>query len=212
MTYAVDCPCGTSIAVTASQAGSDVTCACGRTVRVPRLSELRSGAGLAAFESGPADTVRSMLQSGELPWGNVCAVSGAPTFDVLELYVECERTYVRGRHSPLVMFFVALYSPIIGLLMLKSRQELFGRDTYIRTPLRVDKACQGRLLRNAGQRKLRRLLRTVPAYEKLLDAYPRARVFVGFCPEPERMKVEQVADLSSSGDPSRPTKRLTDFE
>src|SRR5436190_453372 len=48
--FGVDCGCGAVIPVNASQAGATVGRRCGRVVAVPRLSQLRTRAGLAAHE------------------------------------------------------------------------------------------------------------------------------------------------------------------
>ena len=96
MNYHAVCECGHSLPVTADQAGSEVVCGCRRSVRVPRLSELRNAAGEGAYESGILDTIRRMAREGRLPVGNVCQLSGRPTSDVARVLVECERKWVRG--------------------------------------------------------------------------------------------------------------------
>src|SRR5262245_11111325 len=44
MEYQVACPCGKALDVSEDMAGSAAACSCGRTVRVPSLSELRGEA------------------------------------------------------------------------------------------------------------------------------------------------------------------------
>jgi len=74
-----------------------------------------------------------------------------------------------------------LFSPIVFLLspsMMLSRAqrpEGSGRDTWVRTPLFVDSKYQKKV-RQASQKKLKRWLRSVPVYAKLLDEYPQATV------------------------------------
>src|SRR5215204_1880421 len=91
--FSVPCECGAMLAVTAAEAGGALPCRCGRSVRVPRLSELRRAQGMDAGESSVRDTIARMIREGELPWGSCCAVTGFPTKDVLLFDVQCERSY-----------------------------------------------------------------------------------------------------------------------
>jgi hypothetical protein len=179
MEYLVDCPCGKAITVGVAQAGTEIACSCGARVQVPRLSALRERAGQGAYESGTIDTIRRMIAEGTLPWGVACAVSRRPTGDVIELNVQCERLYHRGggRGKSLLL----LLSPLLYLVEARREAdgELVGRDTTVRVPLRVAGDFHRDLARRASQRRLRRLLRSVPIYARLLDEYPRATVTVG---------------------------------
>jgi hypothetical protein len=84
--YVVTCGCGQCLEVGPSEAGSSVKCDCGAEVAVPSLSRLRTQSGADPYESGAVDTIRRMLDRGELPAGT-CAVTGRPTRDVLALTV-----------------------------------------------------------------------------------------------------------------------------
>src|SRR5262245_65246464 len=90
--FSVNCECGATIEVSASQAGGTISCRCGRTISVPRLSKLRMAKGLAAHETSVRDTIARMIRDGELPWGQCCAVTGMPTDDVMWFDVQCERS------------------------------------------------------------------------------------------------------------------------
>ncbi len=184
--YAVNCPCGKEIPVAASMAGSDIACSCGATVTVPRLSELRQRIGLAAFESGIIDTIHRMIDTGELPCGSECVISGMRTTDVFVVRVECERKWIKepANGSLLAVLFL-LIMPIwlIWLAVEKTlanepRQEL-GRDTHVDVPLRVHGDFHAQLRKTKGQRELKKLLGTVPIYAKLLDEYPHAKIATG---------------------------------
>ena len=182
--YSIACPCGNELEVTAAQAGAQIVCACGRPVRVPRLSQLRQMAGRAAYEAGIIDTVHRMIRERELPWGNTCAISGLPTTDTYELYVECDSTWVKtsgaGRYVFRVLIFFFWPFRIIGLLLgdalLGEDRQEFGRDRGLYVPLRVRKEHHKRLRRTTSQAKLRKLLRGVPIYARLLDELPDARI------------------------------------
>lgn len=142
--YAVDCSCGKEIPVTASMAGSNVACSCGAPVAVPRLSELRQRVGLAAYESGIIDTIHRMVNTGELPYGNECVISGMQTTDAFVLRVECERKWIKGAGKrrflflfllPLLPFWL-IWLAVAKTLADEPREEL-GRDTSVDVPLRV---------------------------------------------------------------------------
>lgn len=181
--YAVDCSCGKEIPVTASMAGSNVACSCGAPVAVPRLSELRQRVGLAAYESGIIDTIHRMVNTGELPYGNECVISGMQTTDAFVLRVECERKWIKGAGKrrflflfllPLLPFWL-IWLAVAKTLADEPREEL-GRDTSVDVPLRVHCDFHAQLRKTKSQRELQRLLRTVPIYAKLLDEYPHAKI------------------------------------
>jgi hypothetical protein len=80
---------------------------------------------------------RRMVGSGELPAGTRCAVSGVPTEDVIELYVEAERVFVGGDNLRFIALFAMLCSPYIAVFMAQRSRPDFGRATTVATPLRV---------------------------------------------------------------------------
>jgi hypothetical protein len=176
MDYSIACPCGRRLSVKAAQAGTSITCECGFEVPVPGLSTLRELAGQDAYETGPVDVIRNMLWRGELPVGKLCAVSGVETQDVIELVVEAERVHPGAEHWPHAWLGLVV-SPILLLAMFQKPRPEVGRDTVVETPLLVASAQHSRV-RRAGQKALKRWLRSVPIYAELLEAYPRSRVKV----------------------------------
>jgi hypothetical protein len=179
MKFSVECSCGQSLAVQASQAGTTTTCGCGAQVKVPSLSKLRELSGQHAYETSTIDVIQGMLGRGELPEGNHCAVSGEATDDVVELYVEAERIYTAKDNLMWAVIAALCISPILILTaLIEMPRADVGRQTIVRTPLRVAAAYHAKVERS-GQKALKRWLRTVPIYAKLLDQYPRARVIVG---------------------------------
>ncbi len=177
MEYSVTCACQRVIPVAAAQAGTEVACACGRAVKVPRLSQLRTATGKAAYKPTVIEAIERLTREGDLPFSETCALCGMPTSDSIELYAECERARYR---PPSVVPWWLLWLPWAPVIWLMSKflplpGETQGRDTGVTLPLRVCKRDQGRLPRN--QRKLRDLLRPVPIYEQLLEEYPRARIY-----------------------------------
>jgi hypothetical protein len=179
MDYSLTCPCGRQLKVPATAAGTEIACECGARVRVPNLSQLRTLAGRGAYETGIVDVIHRMRAEGSLPWGELCAVSGKPTQDTMDLSVHCETVQLGkdGLLSPMVLVF--LFGPLLAMLLSqRSTHDPHGRETRIWTPLRVAKENQRTVVR-ASQKTLRRLLRTVPVYAALLDEYPRAKVQSG---------------------------------
>ncbi|MBN1911456.1 MAG: hypothetical protein JW818_17065 [Pirellulales bacterium] len=157
---------------------------------VPSLSELRRNSGQAAFESSIIDTINRMVRNGELPWGNECAICRLPTDDTFCLYAQCERKWTirSGRTMKSGCDEYAFW--ILGFFLIPfSFFSLFdddadegpremGHDRGVELPLRVRKEHHPKLRRVRSQRKLRRLLRDVPIYAKLLKEYPRARIMI----------------------------------
>jgi hypothetical protein len=188
MTYAIECRCGRRIGVSASAAGAEVSCACGAVLAVPKLSVLRERSGQGAYESGPIDTIHRMLAEGTLPWGTACAVSGLPTDDVIHLTVECERLHAGSDNLKIAL----LISPLLFFLARYRERDAVGRDTVVWTPLRVCRE-HHRSVAKARQRTLRRLLGSVPIYQRLLKEYPRPRIIVGKPPTGDGMRAGSLA-------------------
>lgn len=174
MEFSVECSCGQILTVRVTQAGTTMLCRCGAQVKVPSLSKLRERAGQDAYEASTIDVIYGMLRRGELPTGDRCAVSGDPTEDVVDLYVEAERTY-RARDNRIYAWLGVLVSPILLFGLFQKPRPDVGRETIVPTPLRVAAAYHPRV-RRSGQKALKRWLRSVPIYARLLEEYPRARV------------------------------------
>jgi hypothetical protein len=165
--------------VKADDAGTAVRCECGESVPVPSLSKLRAAVGIGSYESGAIDAIRRMLAEGTLPWGETCAVSGRPTRDVLRIEVQCERLHLPQDPTKVVLLLATCFGPWATLILFRGqRDQAHGRDTVVRIPLRVCREYHRGLERWWMKRKLRRLLRTVPVYARLLDEYPGATIAV----------------------------------
>jgi hypothetical protein len=179
MKYFVPCSCGYNLPVGIHQAGTETTCTCGYVVQVPPLSILREMAGQGAYEAGIIDTVERMIRDGDLPDGDSCAISGMPTEDIAELWVQCESTYsTESNRGGLLALIISMFMPLgRALISIESEGEVRGRDRGVTVLLRVRQESQ-RNLRNASQRKLKKLLRKVPVYAKLLKEYDGAEVMV----------------------------------
>jgi len=175
MDFSLECTCGRHLTVGSAEAGTTVSCECGALVAVPNLGKLRELAGQGAYEAGTVDTIVAMIRRGDLPWGDLCAVSGTPTDDVIDLYVEAERIYRARDRRAVYGWLGVLVSPIFLAGLFEKPGPLVGRETTVCTPLRVA-AIHQPVVRRSSQRALKRWLRSVPIYAKLLEEYPRARV------------------------------------
>jgi len=185
MSYYVTCACGREISVSAASAGGEVFCQCGAAVVVPRLSDLRRSSGKGAYETSTVDVIAAMLSAQQLPWGSTCAHSEFPTEDVFDISVQCESCYDQDRSGGWVSVLAAVLLGLSVPLTRRHESETHGRELVVYTPIRLRKEFHVRFCK-AGQRRLRRLLRTVPVYGRLLDEYPHARVLPGCRPEGQR--------------------------
>lgn len=187
MSYSVTCDCGSTLSVDATQAGSPVPCSCGRTAHVPSLSMLRQSAAEQAYPRSTIETIVHMIECGELPLGDTCAVSGRPTIDTILLHIQCERIWHRGSSADglgggrvfCLVLFGWLYFLVAWLESIRPDRppDVLGRNTTVEVPLRVCVEFDKRLKR-FGQRKLKKLLRRVPVYATLLDEYPSATISI----------------------------------
>jgi hypothetical protein len=189
----IDCSCGSKVPATRAQAGSTITCACGGEVRVPSLSQLRERSGSAPYESSVADTIQGMVERGELPAGDVCALSGVPSQDVLHIWIVVPKAFEQ-REGWLGVLLWSLWAPLFSGAVASALAGLFPRlfsktvpiDKPIHehhsartvfAPLRVASRHHSSVGR-MSQRRLISLLRTVPVYARLLEENPIVQVSV----------------------------------
>ena len=174
MAYQVTCECGKPHPVGAGDAGSSLKCGCGRTVEVPALHELRSGAGESL---SPLDHLRGLLLTGQLPGTRECARCRRQTNGRMHVAIVCERVPGDGGTSqaevlgcllvPLLGWFMALMI-FVGL---RSRRRQFGDEVSVLVPLPLCDECRG----DVTDATLPMALRQIPAYADLLDHYPNAQ-------------------------------------
>jgi hypothetical protein len=200
MAINLTCVCGTPVAVELSQAGSELACRCGQPIRVPSLSKLRELSGKGAYEAGIIDTICRMVGNAELPFGEMCALCGEPTNDVIDLYVHAEQVSEIGTSAGAAALVAILFSPLIAIAMAIKPQREIGRDTFVPAPLRMCAKHEGRV-RKASQRTLKGWLKSVPVYARLLREYPKPRVVfevpgdLGTFEGSSRVKFQESQDL-----------------
>jgi hypothetical protein len=154
---------------------------------------LRELSGIAPYETSVLDTIQGMVERGELPEGEVCAFCGEPTIDTLGVHVVVPRVF--HQHEGVgALFLTLLWSLLVPSVLIPTPtgifQSLFGRTVPVEesllphqsarcifAPIRVASRHHGKV-RRASQRRLRRLLRGVPVYAKLLDENPIVRISV----------------------------------
>src|SRR5947209_20168062 len=66
MRLVVPCECGNPVSVMEGDAGSTVTCRCGRAVSVPSLRELRRQSGAPETRPSPEMAIEALLLAGKL--------------------------------------------------------------------------------------------------------------------------------------------------
>jgi hypothetical protein len=181
MKYSVECNCGRTLPVEATQAGSTLVCTgCNQAVPVPRLSKLRVAAGETAIPLNAAERVRQAVHNGTLPSNSVCPVTGGVADSTAVFLVRCESSWRKGGQTSTAQLIVFwLFLGWIGVLiaMLRNREtEIHGRETVVTAPLRVSTAGLLQLSRGWSQSALRALLASVPQYAELFHEYPSAEI------------------------------------
>jgi hypothetical protein len=164
------CSCGKSIPVTAGQAGGNVTCACGASVEVPSLMQLKRAAGMPV--ATPELALIGMLANGEVPGDRSCCACGAETASVWKVHVACEKMEKKGRGLRFNPF--GLLFGVIGILLTAKHTEVaeHGRDVNFDLPLRFCSKCAA----TCRGKELRQKLEAVEEYRRLVEKYPHATV------------------------------------
>ena len=182
MMFQHSCQCGHILDISASSAGTLVSCHCGREVKIPKLSELKRLTGQSVEPVlGIADHLRMMYLDKRLPLDTHCVACQVQTSGTLECWVECERARASAAgalNRMLSVLFVVL-SPLHAMHAYSNshEQEALGNDLVVRTPLPICKNCLHNTSRS--ERSIRKLLLEVDLYRELLDTYPGARVGAG---------------------------------
>jgi hypothetical protein len=174
MDFRIPCQCGQHVLVTEGSAGATVPCPCGRTLAVPSLKELRLQVGLSPYELSPELVIEGLLASGEWLPNKTCAQCNTDTADIIQIMVECERSWSRssGTSWP-ALVLACLISPWVLLFRERNEEKVYGKDKVLWLPLAVCMPCQINLRRS---KVIKECLRKVPEYRQLLDKFPNARV------------------------------------
>lgn len=177
MPYSIVCSCGATVSVTTSQAGGTCTCACGVTNAVPRLSELRLSAGEAPHPISGAERIAGIVARSELPDRDTCTSCDANTDNTVWFAVFCERKRTSGGNDNTFVYYMLFgWIAILASAIRPPRSKTHGTDVVVDVPMRICPTCLTAIESTKSQRKLRGLVRRVPACSDLLDSYPNASI------------------------------------
>jgi heme exporter protein D len=138
MSLGVSCECGRTLPVTADDAGSRLSCPCGRKVVVP-LKEEFAKADVLPSAPTPELRLRRLLREGALPRLDACALCRKGRPRRVDFYLDCERSRVRTSGG-----FRFLIIPFLWHIVYwteEVRVERIGRDTCLPAPLALCPAC-----------------------------------------------------------------------
>jgi hypothetical protein len=184
---ALPCECGGSVIAQAGDAGSSIVCRCGRMVRAPRLSELRTLAGQDAFVTNPVEAIRKIQREGHSPAGKSCLVCGGKSPVQYRCDATCESSHLKGGQSdaPGVLgwltFFCMAFFLGIGFLFRRGGQSegvVHGHDVGVTFDLPVCDACAATNGKPTRTAVAKNLMLQVPAYRDLLARYPDLKLSV----------------------------------
>jgi len=144
--FTVTCPCGKSHSISATLAGTELSCDCGNWIPVPRLGELRRAANLSGYPESTAEIIERLTSQGELPAGQNCVVCGLVTEQKLDVVAECETVAAAGDKMPnWALYLRMLLAPVTSLYFLLGNEDADctrGHEVVIKLPLRMCVNCQ----------------------------------------------------------------------
>lgn len=177
MTYEVRCECGKAHAVSSADAGSSLRCACGRSVDVPPLHQLRTTAGEEGVS--PSMQLQAMLHRNELPGTRNCACCLRETDHLIRVSVVCEQVIVSEKGSAgaalLGGMLFGLLAGLAAMVISRAGQQPVQHGTQVSfiLPVRVCETCARSLTTTEA---IRKALSTTAIYEALFEQYPKASI------------------------------------
>ena len=173
----VECECTQRKPVTPSQCGTTVKCYCGRSIAVPRLSQLKLDCGQSNLST--LERCRVMLRDLQLPKSDTCQVCNLKRGTVISCVVQCESEAVHapGYWTTLLKMMLAPWMIASMLARDYHNVEHHGRDTAISLPVPVCDQCEPQFRKSEAAR--RDALRRTDIYAKLLDEFPDAFTRIG---------------------------------
>jgi hypothetical protein len=88
MEYSIRCSCGEKITFAEGAAGTNIRCACGATLSVPSMAQLRSQVGLLSQTACAPEVICGMIAAGSLPTRSDCARCGLATTETVDIRAE----------------------------------------------------------------------------------------------------------------------------
>jgi hypothetical protein len=171
----------------ARDAGGSLTCACGTTLAVPKLSELRLLAGTDAFVTNPAEAIFKSQREGNEPAGDTCLLCGAAAPMFYQCHAVCEQSHVKktgtSKSNEMIRW---LFLPfIVNIILSFSREDekidRLGHDIEVKFRLPVCNLCKTSIGNPRRTSVAKNLMIRVPLLKQLLDYYPRLSLSVE-CP------------------------------
>jgi hypothetical protein len=144
MALGVYCECGLCLPVVEEDAGSSLTCSCGRRVVVPLLDEFRDHPVLLSAATVER-RIRRLIAEGVLPGNAVCLRCSDDKAQVMNVDLECERYSVRTHGGQRFLVIPLIWGFLWATWREEKRVEVRGRDTDVPTPFALCAACQHQL-------------------------------------------------------------------
>ena len=200
MDYFVSCECGSRVSAVKQATPTVKRCSCGRELPIPAADKPAAAANKPAppsaasptqsgAKSKPADprpnpqaafdaVVRAVAER-SLAIGDCCAVCGKPTTETL--WFRIDRAGMRIVRKDEIHPIIRILGEFVGVSIGSGtsgakRTPEFDLVTAVEVPLRIH-AVHSSAVRKYKAAKLDELIRSVPLYARLLEAYPEAAVY-----------------------------------
>jgi hypothetical protein len=144
MELGVYCECGKCVSLAESDAGSALTCSCGRRVVVPLLEEFRDHPVLLSAATVER-RVRRLIAEGVLPNTDACLRCGHATARPVAIDLQCERYVAHTSGGQRFLIIPLLWGFLWATWQEPERVEIRGRDVDVPAPVSLCAACRRRL-------------------------------------------------------------------
>ncbi len=175
--YSYSCPCGVTTPISTSQAGSQLNCDCGKSVKVPSLSVLRTLSGKDSYEAGVVDEIKRMIRSGCLPSVEKCLLSKQATEDVVTANILIPRFFKDQASDDWKIAMIFGWTAVLLLNIFRKPAFEEEGSFAIKVPVRAS-ASQQPKLRTLSQHRLRKLMQIEPLYARLLKENPNSQITI----------------------------------
>jgi hypothetical protein len=144
MALGVYCECGQCLPVTENDAGSALSCSCGRRVVVPLLEEFHEQPFLLSAATVER-RVHRLIAEGVLPSTHACLRCGNGAAQPVAIELLCERYTARVSGGQRFLIIPLLWVFVWATWREPERLEIRGRDTDVPTPVGLCVQCRQEL-------------------------------------------------------------------
>jgi hypothetical protein len=144
MALGVYCECGRCLPIAEGDAGSVLTCSCGRRVVVPLLEEFCDHPVLLSAATVER-RVRRLIAEGVLPSTEACLRCGDGVAEPVGIDLQCERYTTRASGGQRFLIIPLLWGLVWASWREPERLEIRGRDTDVPAPVGLCAVCQRQL-------------------------------------------------------------------